>query len=122
MSLKTEDFLFFPGMDLDEPPDPQEEVDVIHSLIDISTETLLALRTQCASNAEITQQEIRTLETKLIKLFCELLIAKSKLPSDTPPSGAELKQWLKVVGKLFFFFLSVFLWKFFLFDISIHLI
>uniref|UniRef100_A0A8W7PM86 Kinase suppressor of Ras 1 n=1 Tax=Anopheles coluzzii TaxID=1518534 RepID=A0A8W7PM86_ANOCL len=72
-------------------------------MIDISADRLEGLRTQCATSAELTQQEIRTLETKLVKLFSDLLITKSKLPErlpaqGLPATGNELKQWLRVVG------------------------
>lgn len=84
----------------------RRKVDVIQSMIDISTDRLEALRTQCATSAELTQQEIRTLESKLVKMFAELLIAKSKLvqqsPKEPSSTGAELKQWLKVVGLYLF--------------------
>ncbi|XP_053671870.1 kinase suppressor of Ras 1 [Anopheles nili] len=78
-------------------------LDVIQSMIDISADRLEGLRTQCATSAELTQQEIRTLETKLVKLFSDLLITKSKLPERLPAQGLsatgnELKQWLRVVG------------------------
>lgn len=75
-------------------------LDVIQSMIDISAERLEGLRTQCATSAELTQQEIRTLEAKLVKMFSELLLTKAKLrerwPSGLPATGA--KQWLTVVG------------------------
>lgn len=78
-------------------------LDVIQSMIDISAERLEGLRTQCATSAELTQLEIRTLEAKLVRMFSELLITKAKLPerlcSGLPAAGAELKQWLRVVGK-----------------------
>lgn len=55
------------------------------------------------SSAELTQREIRDLETKLVRMFSELLITKAKLPErlprGLPATGAELKQWLRVVGK-----------------------
>lgn len=78
----------------------RKKIDVIQSMIDISTDSLEELRTQCVTSAEITQREIRTLETKLIKMFSDLLITKMKLPKEPPSTGAELKQWLKVVGVL----------------------
>lgn len=78
-------------------------LDVIQSMIDISADRLEGLRTQCATSAELTQQEIRSLETKLVKMFSELLVTKAKLPErlpkGLPATGAELKQWLRVVGK-----------------------
>lgn len=80
------------------------DIEVILSMIDISADRLEALRTQCATSAELTQQEIRTLETKLVKMFSELLITKAKLPKAITSTGAELKQWLRVVGTYFFAF------------------
>lgn len=78
-------------------------LDVIQSMIDISADRLERLRTQCATSAELTQQEIRTLEAKLVKMFSELLVARSKLPDllckGLSSTGSELKQWLRVVGK-----------------------
>lgn len=38
---------------------------VVQSMIDISADRLEGLRTQCATSAELTQQEIRTLEVSL---------------------------------------------------------
>lgn len=37
-------------------------LDVVQSMIDISADRLEGLRTQCATSAELTQHEIRTLE------------------------------------------------------------
>lgn len=37
-------------------------LDVVQSMIDISADRLEGLRTQCSTSAELTQQEIRTLE------------------------------------------------------------
>lgn len=81
----------------------RQKVDVIQSMIDISSDRLEALRTQCVTSAELTQQEIRKLETKLVKMFSDLLITKVKLtkrlPKGLASTGSELKQWLKVVGQ-----------------------
>lgn len=78
-------------------------LDVIQSMIDISADRLEGLRTQCATSAELTQQEIRTLEAKLVRMFSELLLTKAKLleclPKGLPATETELKQWLRVVGK-----------------------
>lgn len=38
------------------------------SMIDISADRLEGLRTQCSTTAELTQQEIRTLEVKINNL------------------------------------------------------
>lgn len=40
-------------------------LDVVQSMIDISADRLEGLRTQCATSAELTQQEIRTLEVRI---------------------------------------------------------
>lgn len=40
------------------------DVYVVQSMIDISAERLEGLRTQCSTSAELTQQEIRTLEVR----------------------------------------------------------
>lgn len=86
--------------------EPEQEIrralDVLQSMIDISADRLEGLRTQCATSAELTQQEIRTLEGKLIKLFSRQLVTKSKLRDENLPLEIKLlpslKQWLQVVG------------------------
>lgn len=83
---------------------PANNLDVIQDMIDISADRLEGLRTQCATSATLTQQEIRSLETKLVRMFSELLLTKSRLNERIPASGlphttgSELKQWLRVVG------------------------
>lgn len=81
----------------------RQKVDVLQSMIDLSSDRLEALRTQCMTKAELTQQEIRTLETKLVKMFAELLITRAqltkRLSKGLASSGSDLKQWLKVVGE-----------------------
>lgn len=42
----------------------ERALDVLQSMIDISADRLEGLRTQCATSAELTQQEIRTLEVQ----------------------------------------------------------
>ncbi len=78
-----------------------ESIDVIQSMIDISADRLERLRTQCPTSAELTQQETRTLESKLIRMFSELLLTKEKIPDNLtlPATNYDLKQWLRVVGK-----------------------
>lgn len=53
--------------------DPELEVrrglDVVQSMIDISADRLEGLRTQCATSAELTQHEIRTLEASANDIF-----------------------------------------------------
>jgi kinase suppressor of Ras 2 len=74
-----------------------EGLEVIQSMIDFSADRLDRLRTQCATSAELTQQETRSLESKLVRLFCDLLLTRQQL-SETPASNDDLRQWLRVVG------------------------
>ncbi|XP_012273122.1 kinase suppressor of Ras 2 isoform X2 [Orussus abietinus] len=77
-------------------------LDVVQSMIDISADRLEGLRTQCSTSAELTQQEIRTLEGKLIKLYSKQLVTKAKLAVESLPAEMRqypsLQQWLRVVG------------------------
>ncbi|KAH7959444.1 hypothetical protein HPB49_011203 [Dermacentor silvarum] len=72
------------------------------AMIDINSEHLEGLRTRCETSAELTQHEIRALETKLIKLFSRQVLAKRKCSECE--NASELKNypklvlWLKVVG------------------------
>ncbi|KAK3911842.1 Kinase suppressor of Ras 2 [Frankliniella fusca] len=84
--------------------DPRGALLVVQSMIDISADRLDGLRTQCATSAELTQQEIRTLEGKLVKLYSRLLLNKSSFIENGALRANEvinippLDQWLKVVG------------------------
>ncbi|RWS24199.1 Kinase suppressor of Ras 1-like protein [Leptotrombidium deliense] len=72
------------------------------AMIDINVEHLNGLRTQCETSAQLTQNEIRTLESKLVKLFSKQLDAIRKCPNNERVEELKiyphLKQWLKVVG------------------------
>lgn len=78
----------------------EAELEVIQSMIDISANRLERLRTQCATSAELTQQETRSLESKLVRMFCELLLTRQNLPDgiEIAASNDDLRQWLRVVG------------------------
>ncbi|XP_074642456.1 kinase suppressor of Ras 2-like isoform X2 [Tubulanus polymorphus] len=75
---------------------------MIQSMIDFTARHLDGLRTICATSIEITQQEIRETEGKLIKLFSKQLASKAKLMLDEVPSQLQdypnTDQWLKIVG------------------------
>ncbi|XP_017023567.1 kinase suppressor of Ras 1 [Drosophila kikkawai] len=78
---------------------------IIQDMIDLSANHLEGLRTQCATSSTLTQQEIRCLESKLVRYFSELLLAKMRLNERIPANGLlphatgnELRQWLRVVG------------------------
>jgi kinase suppressor of Ras 2 len=73
-------------------------LEVIQSMIDISANRLERLRTQCATSAELTQHETRSLETKLVRMFCELLVTRQNMENDIPATSDDLRQWLRVVG------------------------
>lgn len=77
-----------------------EGLEVIQSMIDFSADRLERLRTQCATSAELTQQETRSLEAKLVRMFCELLVTRQNMPDEPPipASSDDLRQWLRVVG------------------------
>ncbi|EFX69435.1 hypothetical protein DAPPUDRAFT_329047 [Daphnia pulex] len=74
----------------------------INAMIDIHAKHLEGLRTQCSTSAELIQQEIRTIEGKLVKLFSKQLVAKAKIPIEGLPYEVKnipsIKQWLQVVG------------------------
>ncbi|KAF5306924.1 hypothetical protein FQA39_LY00154 [Lamprigera yunnana] len=88
--------------EVDGERDPDDELldhlNIVQSMIDVSAERLEGLRTQCATSVELTQQEIRTLEGKLIKLFSNQLVAKAGLRSLIVTHLPSLTQWLQVVG------------------------
>lgn len=60
----------------DEEPELEvrRALDVVQSMIDISADRLEGLRTQCATSAELTQHEIRTLEV----MICYILKRNSR--------------------------------------------
>lgn len=51
--------------DEDAEQEVRRALDVVQSMIDISADRLEGLRTQCATSAELTQHEIRTLEVSV---------------------------------------------------------
>uniref|UniRef100_T1J2I7 Kinase suppressor of Ras 2 n=1 Tax=Strigamia maritima TaxID=126957 RepID=T1J2I7_STRMM len=79
-----------------------EQCAMVQSMIVINAGHLDGLRTECRITAELTQQEIRALECKLIRLFGKQLQNKRKVPDDKLPSDMQnsplLRQWLHVVG------------------------
>lgn len=78
-----------------------ETLKILHPIITLSAGRLDGLRTQCTTSAEITHQEIRTLESKLVKHFGDQLIAKKRISPENLPidcKGPSLKLWLEVVG------------------------
>ncbi|XP_061383728.1 kinase suppressor of Ras 2 [Danaus plexippus] len=81
--------------------DAIQMIETIQSMIDVSADRLEGLRTQCSTSAELTQQEIRTLEGKLVKHFSRQLVIKAQFVEEIQRELGHvpsLRQWLRVVG------------------------
>ncbi|KAJ0176406.1 hypothetical protein K1T71_007585 [Dendrolimus kikuchii] len=81
--------------------DAIQTIETIQSMIDVSADRLEGLRTQCSTSAELTQQEIRTLEGKLVKHFSRQLVIKASYGEELSRELGDvpcLAQWLRVVG------------------------
>uniref|UniRef100_A0A8C1FCS5 non-specific serine/threonine protein kinase n=2 Tax=Cyprinus carpio TaxID=7962 RepID=A0A8C1FCS5_CYPCA len=78
------------------------QCELIQNMIDISISSLQGLRTKCAASNDLTQQEIRTLEVKLMKYICKQLQCKQKVPdTERPPalnSYPRLEDWLRTIN------------------------
>uniref|UniRef100_A0A8C2J5N3 non-specific serine/threonine protein kinase n=1 Tax=Cyprinus carpio TaxID=7962 RepID=A0A8C2J5N3_CYPCA len=78
------------------------QCELIQNMIDISISSLQGLRTKCAASNDLTQQEIRTLEVKLMKYICKQLQCKQKVPdTERPPalnSYPRLEDWLRIIN------------------------
>lgn len=68
---------------------------VLHGMIETSAVRLDGLR-NITSSATLTHQEIRNLECKLVRMFSELILEKTK--SHEKSGTDDLRQWLRVVG------------------------
>ncbi|XP_072949596.1 kinase suppressor of Ras 2 isoform X3 [Epargyreus clarus] len=81
--------------------DAIQMIETIQSMIDVSADRLEGLRTQCSTSAELTQQEIRTLEGKLVKHFSRQLVIKARFGEELQRELGDvpcLALWLRVVG------------------------
>ncbi|XP_034832035.1 kinase suppressor of Ras 2 [Maniola hyperantus] len=81
--------------------DAIQTIETLQSMIDVSAKRLEGLRTVCSTSAELTQQEIRTLESKLVKHFSRQLVIKAQFKEDIQRELGHvpsLRQWLHVVG------------------------
>ncbi|KAM4727103.1 kinase suppressor of Ras 1-like isoform 1-T1 [Anableps anableps] len=78
------------------------QCELIQNMIDISISSLQGLRTKCAASNDLTQQEIRTLEVKLMKYICKQLQCKKKVPDTERPEALDsyprLRDWLRTVN------------------------
>ncbi|XP_038220722.1 kinase suppressor of Ras 2 isoform X2 [Zerene cesonia] len=89
------------GYEIKRARDAIQMIETIQSMIDVSADRLEGLRTQCLTSAELTQQEIRTLEGKLVKHFSRQLVIKAKFGEELQRELRDvpsLRQWLRVVG------------------------
>ncbi|MFT7800244.1 kinase suppressor of Ras 1-like isoform X1 [Arapaima gigas] len=75
---------------------------LLQNMIDISISSLQGLRTKCAASNDLTQQEIRTLEVKLVKYICKQLQWKRVVPEAERSVALEefprLPDWLRTVN------------------------
>uniref|UniRef100_A0A3P8W3H0 non-specific serine/threonine protein kinase n=1 Tax=Cynoglossus semilaevis TaxID=244447 RepID=A0A3P8W3H0_CYNSE len=78
------------------------QCELIQNMIDISISSLQGLRTKCAASNDLTQQEIRTLEVKLMKYICKQLQCKHKVPEAERPAALDnfphLQDWLHTIN------------------------
>ncbi|KAG5843395.1 hypothetical protein ANANG_G00150480 [Anguilla anguilla] len=78
------------------------QCELIQNMIEISISSLRGLRTKCAASNDLTQQEIRTLEVKLVKYICKQLQCKQKVPESERPQALEgyprLGDWLRTIN------------------------
>ncbi|XP_045517038.1 kinase suppressor of Ras 2 isoform X1 [Pieris brassicae] len=89
------------GYEIKRARDAIQMIETIQSMIDVSADRLEGLRTQCSTSAELTQQEIRTLEGKLVKHFSRQLVIKANFGEELQRELRDvpsLRQWLRVVG------------------------
>ncbi|XP_077597098.1 kinase suppressor of Ras 1 [Stigmatopora nigra] len=78
------------------------QCELIQNMIDISISSLQGLRTKCFASNDLTQQEIRTLEVKLVKYICKQLQCKLKVPETERPDNLDsyprLRDWLRTIN------------------------
>ncbi|KAG8587302.1 hypothetical protein GDO81_005635 [Engystomops pustulosus] len=80
----------------------REHCELIQNMIDISMSNLRGLRTQCAASNDLTQQEIRTLESKLMNYISKQLQCKLQVPHSERTrrlnSYPKVTDWLYTIG------------------------
>ncbi|TWW74931.1 Kinase suppressor of Ras 1 [Takifugu flavidus] len=78
------------------------QCELIQNMIEISISSLQGLRTKCAASNDLTQQEIRTLEVKLMKYICKQLQCKQKVPETERPEALDSyphsRDWLRTIN------------------------
>ncbi|CAH2222966.1 kinase suppressor of Ras 1 isoform X2 [Pelobates cultripes] len=80
----------------------RQQCELIQNMIDISLSNLRGLRTQCAASNDLAQQEIRTLEAKLMNYISKQLQCKLHVPhverSAVINSYPRISDWLHTVS------------------------
>ncbi|XP_053310940.1 kinase suppressor of Ras 1 [Spea bombifrons] len=80
----------------------RQQCELIQNMIDISMSNLRGLRTQCAASNDLTQQEIRTLEAKLMTYISKQLQCKLRVPhverTEMLNSYPRISDWLHTVN------------------------
>ncbi|XP_048196871.1 kinase suppressor of Ras 2 [Perognathus longimembris pacificus] len=78
-----------------------QQCELVQNMIDLSISNLEGLRTKCATSNDLTQKEIRTLESKLVKYFSRQLSCKKKVAlqerSAELDGFPQLRHWFRIV-------------------------
>ncbi|XP_073078447.1 kinase suppressor of Ras 2 isoform X2 [Manis javanica] len=78
-----------------------QQCELVQNMIDLSISNLEGLRTKCAASNDLTQKEIRTLESKLVKYFSRQLSCKKKVALQERNAELDgfpqLRHWFRVV-------------------------
>ncbi|XP_059829474.1 kinase suppressor of Ras 1 isoform X3 [Hypanus sabinus] len=79
-----------------------QQCELNQDMIDISISSLEGLRTKCAASNDLTQQEIRMVEVKLVKYISKQLQCKRKVPPSERTSELEsyprLSDWFHTIN------------------------
>ncbi|XP_046718836.1 kinase suppressor of Ras 1 isoform X1 [Silurus meridionalis] len=79
-----------------------QQCQLLQNIIDITISNLQGLRTKCAASNDLTQQEIRTLEVKLVKYISKQLQCKQRVPvcerSPALNTYPHLVDWLHTIN------------------------
>lgn len=80
--------------------DDYDATQAIIDMIDINTNHLNGLRTECALTESLTQMEIRSFENKLIRLFGKQSVEReiALLNKSFNVPSPQLRKWLYIVG------------------------
>ncbi|XP_073916926.1 kinase suppressor of Ras 2 [Castor canadensis] len=78
-----------------------QQCELVQNMIDLSISNLEGLRTKCATSNDLTQKEIRTLESKLVSYFSRQLSYKKKVSLQERNAELDgfpqLRHWFRIV-------------------------